>query len=577
MQPHSRGGPTDVINGQALCPACNLKKGSKVSELRAWQHDALVRLDHTTGDFLVVAAPGAGKTTFALTAARRLIDRGEIQRIVVVVPTKHLRAQWAIAAAAVGIQLDHRFVNGSGALARDFDGAVVTYQAVASEPLLYRKLAAAGTLVILDEIHHGGDEQRWGEAVKTAFEVALRRILLSGTPTRTDRAPVPFVHYDDRGMFVADAGRGYSYDYGTAIQDHAVRPIEFLVLSGGVRWREAGSVVSVDLADVSDEAVANALNAALNPDGDWIKSVLRRADEELTRHRREVTDAGGLVVAADQYKARRYASMLRSITGEEPVLAISDEPDSSDRIKEFSQGTARWIVAVQMISEGVDIPRLAVGVYASNYKTELFFKQVAGRFVRMRAADDQTTATLLIPSVEPLLSYAQRIEKTVNAALQQEEEKIQREIKERGEGQLLFDLVEPLDSSEAVHHSTILAGEAYTDEELRRAQGYIDLVRMNASAAQVAHLLRIIGTSRPVGTVTLSPAATAKSMPLADEKADLRRLINRKVGRLNRLTEAPHSRIHAQLNRICDDTADTATAETLNKRLVILDRWIEQA
>jgi superfamily II DNA or RNA helicase len=582
MEPYSLGGQTDVINGQALCPPCNLKKGSKVTGLRAWQDAALAQLVRTDDDFLAVACPGAGKTTFALVAAQRLIDLGAIRRIIVVVPTAHLRKQWATAATRFGIQLDHRFVNGSAALARDFDGLVVTYAAVASEPLLYRKLAAESALVILDEIHHGGDELAWGTALKTAFEVASRRLLLSGTPTRTDRAAVPFIRYDERGMFVAEGGHGYTYDYGEAIRDHAVRPIEFLALDGSVRWREAGAIVATDLASTDETTLVNALNAALNPEGEWIGSVLRRADAELARHRTDVPDAGGLVVAADQYRARRYAAILHTVTGEEPTLAITEEPDSSDRITAFSKPdcTSRWLVAVQMVSEGVDIPRLAVGVYASRVRTEMFFRQVVGRFVRMRSAEDETTATLLIPSIEPLLGYAQKIEKTVDAALRQEENMMQREMKDRNEQlPLMLDLVEPIDSSEAVHHSTILSGEAFSDEELRRAANYIGAAGMPASvtAAHVARLLRLAGAGRVVGTATLKPEASAHPPNLADEKASMRRLLKRKVGRLNRLSEKPHSYIHAELNRICQDTAVTATAETLAQRLTILDNWIEQA
>lgn len=583
-RPYSKDGATHVVNGQALCPRCNLQKGSKLTGLRPWQDAALAQLLRSEGDFLAVACPGAGKTTFALEAAKRLIELGAIRRVIVVVPTAHLRLQWATAATRLGIQLDYRFANGSAAVARDFDGVVVTYASVASASALYEKLSAAGTLVILDEIHHGGDEQAWGKALKTAFAGAARRLLLSGTPTRTDRAPVPFIRYDDRGMFMAEGGHGYTYDYGEAIQDHAVRPIEFLALSGSVRWREAGAVVETDLTAVDEETLVNALNAALNPKGEWIKSVLARADAELTRQREESghPDAAGLVVAADQPRARAYQAILKSITGEEPVIAITDEPDSSDRITSFGRDGAspRWIVAVQMVSEGVDIPRLAVGVYASRIRTEMFFRQVVGRFVRMRTPDDETTATLLIPSIEPLLSYAQQVEKTVDAALREEQNKVRRDIKESDEpGLLLFDLVEPIDSSEAVHHSTILSGEVFSDEELRRAHGYKEAAGMPGSVTDthIARVLRLAGAGRVVGTASIKQAAPSQPLNLSDEKAALRRLIARKVGRLNRISEKPHSYIHAELNRVCGDTVKTATVETLDQRLTVLDDWIERA
>ena len=578
VKPWSSGGPTDVINGQALCPACNLRKGNRTVELRAWQADALDKFRNSSGDFLAVATPGAGKTTFALTAAQHLIDVGEVSRLLVVVPTAHLRAQWAAAAARLGIQLDHRFVNGAGAMARDFDGVVVTYQSVASAPLLYRKLSTdAPTLVILDEVHHGGDQLPWGRALKEAFEGAHRRLMLSGTPFRSDRTAIPFVRYDGDRRCVPD----FNYDYGTALLDGTVvRPIQFLALDGEVRWREAGAVVAVDLVDAESDSLANALGAALNPDGDWIKSVLRRADQELTAHREIVPDAAGLVIAADQFKARRYATMLEQITGEPVTLAISDEPDSSERIARFAADTTRWIVAVQMVSEGVDIPRLSVGVYASRIRTEMFFRQVVGRFVRMRGEDDPITATLLIPSIEPLVRYAQDIQRTVDTALREEEQRIRcfDKVKERdGSTPLVLDLVEPLGSSEARHHSTILGGESFTDEELRRADAVLQACPgfpPSVTPAQVARLLRAAGLGRVVGTAVVNTPPPVKTV--ADHKRELRKLLQRKVGRLHAVTDTPYSHIHAELNRMCGDKVDTATVESLQTRLSLLDQWMDQ-
>lgn len=571
---HSRGGRTDVINGRALCPRCNLLKGvGPVSELRPWQAAALESLLGSQEDFLCVATPGAGKTRFALAACQALITMGEVSRLVVVAPTAHLRGQWAAAAAKAGVQLNHRFVNGDGALARDFDGLVVTYAAVASAPLLYRKLTAdARTLVILDEVHHGADELAWGNALQSAFEPAVRRLLLSGTPFRSDGKPIPFVRYDDERKCVPS----YSYDYGEALRDRGVvRQIAFQALDGDVRWRDAGSIVSTALADTDDTTLANALNAALNPEGDWIGSVLRRADQELTRQRLDVPDAGGLVVAPDQPRALRYAEILRRITGKAPAVAISDVPDASDRIAEFASDTSRWIVAVQMVAEGVDIPRLAVGVYASRIKTEMFFRQVVGRFVRMRSPEDETYATLFIPSIQPLLKFAEDIERTVKHALREEEERARQEVKEAEQGQLRLDLVEPLDSSEASHHATILSGDSFSDAELLRAQTLATAAGMpsSVSAAAVARMLRLAGAGRVVGTVHVEPVA----VPLADTKASLRRLVQKKVGLAAREFDKPHGHIHAELNRACGDTAKTATAESLNRRVTLLDQWLAQA
>jgi superfamily II DNA or RNA helicase len=573
VEPWSKGGVTDVTNGQALCPDCNLRKGSgNMDDLRKWQSGALAKMLGTSADFLTVATPGAGKTRFALTAARRLIDLGEVRRVIVVVPTAHLRRQWAEAAVPFGIQIDHSFSNQVSAVARDVHGVAVTYSTVASQPLLWKKLSTdAPTLVVLDEVHHGGDELAWGSALKEAFSDAARRLLLSGTPFRSDGSPIPFVTYGPDRECVPS----WTYDYGAALQDHdVVRPIEFLALDGDVRWRDAGKIVETTLADADDETLRNALVSALSPDGDWIPSVLRQADDELDRHRLDVPDAGGLVVASNQFDAEAYAHHLTRISGERPEVATHDKPDASDRIARFAAGSSKWIVAVQMISEGVDIPRLSVGVYGTRTRTEMFFRQLVGRFVRMRGPDDETTATLLIPSIQPLLEYAQTIEQAVLRALAERDEKIRADRK-NDEMPLRLDLVEPLDSSVATHHSTILAGDSFTDDELRRAleMGRAAGMPSSVTAAQLARVLRMAGAGRVVGSATVTPPLPTRT--IAEEKKSRRRLVKRKVGQYQRLTDVPFNHIHGELNRACGDTADTATVDTLDRRLEILDGWLE--
>ncbi|MBL3670652.1 DEAD/DEAH box helicase family protein [Streptomyces sp. M2CJ-2] len=576
IEPYSAGGPTDVTNGQALCPTCNLKKGSTASmDLRVWQDEALTRFLKNNDDFLAVATPGAGKTTFAIVAAQKLIQRADIQKIIVVVPTAHLREQWAQAASGFGVQLDYKFANSNTTLARDFDGVVVTYATIAAQPLLWKRMTASKrTLVVLDEVHHAGEDEHlsWGPALKEAFGGAARRLLLSGTPFRSDGRAIPFVTYDEQRKCVPS----YNYDYGTALADRTVvRPIAFPALDGNVRWRDAGAIVSTDLAETDETTLANAMRSAFDPDGKWIGSVLRRANEELTILREEVPDAGGLVIAADQYKARRYAAILDKITGEKTTVAISDDPDASQHITAFSKASSRWIVAVQMVSEGVDIKRLAVGVYASRTKTEMFFRQVVGRFVRMRSAEDETTATLFIPSIQPLLKYAQDIERTVDAVLSEQMKKARQPRDGNASGMLELDLVQPIDSSEALHHSTVFGGESFTEDELLRAKNYAQDAGMPASVtpAQVATIIRR-ATGGKLLTTAKIPASTvpADEAPLTEQKTDTRRVIKRLVGQLSRATGTPYAHIHGDLNRVCQDTAATATLESLNRRVELLEK-----
>src|SRR4051794_4076022 len=69
VTPYSDGGRTDVVNGQALCPVCNMKKGTRQAmKLRTWQQEALNTIAPLAKkDYLIEATPGAGKTVFGIT------------------------------------------------------------------------------------------------------------------------------------------------------------------------------------------------------------------------------------------------------------------------------------------------------------------------------------------------------------------------------------------------------------------------------------------------------------------------------------------------------------------------------
>nr|MBA2464214.1 DEAD/DEAH box helicase family protein [Nocardioidaceae bacterium] len=275
--------------------------------LRAWQTAALEHyLAQNAKDFLAVATPGAGKTTFALSVAAELFSRRVVDRVTVVAPTEHLKTQWAGAAARVGIPIDPAYSGRKGRTSQDFVGVAVTYAGVAANPLAHRiRTERFKTLVILDEVHHAGDALSWGEAVREAFEPARRRIALTGTPFRSDINPIPFVTYapdpEDPGgalRSVAD----YTYGYAQALADHVVRPVLFMAYSGEMQWRtRAGDEIAARLGEpLTKDLTAQALRTALDPGGAWIPSVLAAADSRLTEVRRHVPDAAGLVIASDQ-------------------------------------------------------------------------------------------------------------------------------------------------------------------------------------------------------------------------------------------------------------------------------------
>ena len=380
--------------------------------LRDWQHAAYqeyFRLPRR--DFLLVATPGAGKTTYALTVAAELLARREIMSLTIVTPTEHLKYQWATAAARFGLAIDPAYRNAQGRAGADFNGVAVTYAQVAAHPALHRQRTEnRRTLVIFDEIHHAGDAMSWGDAVKEAFDPARRRLALTGTPFRSDANPIPFVTYIDEPGGGKRSSSDYVYGYGPALENGVVRPVIFLAYSGEMHWRtRAGDEITATLGTpMTKDQIAQAWRTALDPAGEWVSRVLEAADKRLTEVRRGMPDAGGLVIAGDHEDARAYAALLRGLTGKRPVVVLSDDKTASKKISAFADSDDRWMVAVRMVSEGVDIPRLAVGVYATSVSTALFFAQAVGRFVRARRRGE--TASVFLPSVPVLLSYAAELE-----------------------------------------------------------------------------------------------------------------------------------------------------------------------
>ena len=375
---------------------------------RPWQAAFLSAHAAAAGrDFLLVATPGAGKTLAACAAARA----AACAQVVVVCPTTALRSQWADAADRVGLHLDPRWRNADGAWHRDVDGVVVTYQQVATAPDLFAHHLARPTFVVLDEIHHAGDSATWGTVLRAAFADARRRLALSGTPFRSDARAIPFVRYDDDRRCAPD----FVYGYPDAVADGVCRPLAFRLLDATLRWRvDAQETIAAFADELEPQDDARRLRTAIDPATPLLPRMLRDADALLTRARAVVPDAAGLVLCDDRAHARATAKLLRTITGEKPVVVVSDEAGAHGRIDRFARAgadAARWLVAVNMVSEGVDVPRLVLAAYATVKRTDLFFRQAVGRVVRRRPQDpEDLVATVFLPADPTLQACAERVE-----------------------------------------------------------------------------------------------------------------------------------------------------------------------
>ncbi len=506
------------------------------TSLRAWQRQALDQLaGWQDGPFLISAAPGAGKTRPALELAGDLLARRLTRRIVVLCPTTPLTRQWAAAAAALGVQLQPDAP--SAEPPRDFDGVAVTYARVASDPGGWAAKVSSDTLVVVDEAHHLGEDLAWGVGFRRAFAPARRWLLLSGTPFRSDATPIPGVRYDADGVVVPDV----SYTYADAVAEGICRPVAFVTFDGSLSWRSGDDVIESSFETVLTAREASrryrtAISTEL-PDG--LPRILKEADAKLRAlraggHR----DAGALAVAADASHARKIAKLLSEATGRTPVVVLHTEARAARKLAEFRSSREPWIVAVNMVSEGVDIPRLRVGVYATAAKTPLIFRQIVGRFVRTTPGAAAEPSWLYLPADQALRSHAAEVESELRHVLRRDED-----------------------------------GDSLDEPPERRASEPSPSAEFVPLSAEFAAQMTLFGApqaSRAPAAAPTAPEPDLAPAPLAafERRAELRRERSRLVGELHRRDGLSHREINAWLNRTVGlERVDDATIPQLERSI----------
>jgi superfamily II DNA or RNA helicase len=403
------------------------------------------------------------------------------------------------------------------------------------------------------------------------------------------------VTYEEGPDGIRRSSADYTYGYGSALSDGVVRPVIFLSYSGNMRWRtKAGDEIAARLGEpMTKDAISQAWRTALDPRGEWMPSVLRAADQRLTEVRKGIPDAGALVIASDQDSARAYAKTLKELTGELPTIVLSDEKDGSKKIAEYAASDKRWMVAVRMVSEGVDVPRLAVGVYATTISTPLFFAQAIGRFVRARTRGE--TASVFLPSVPHLLGFANEMEVARDHVLKR---------KEREDG----DMFAPEDALMAAANATesasaeeakgpweALGSEARFDRVLFDGGEFGHAGEVHVGSEEEMDFLGIPGLLEPGQMRELlqqrqsDRAKKQKAAPKQDsghgadsvaevstheQLAVLRRELNGLVAAWHHRTGQAHGITHAALRRECGGpAAAVATADQLRARIERVREW----
>lgn len=497
--------------------------------LRDWQKDALQRYLATDGPFLACACPGSGKTRFA-SRVMAIHNRSRRKAFAVVAcPTDAIKDQWAASAhLSDGLNLTTRISSGDAAPAA-YDGAAVTYAQLPGLASTIKTWARNGSSVVLvpDEIHHCSENAAWGYGVATVGEVAFRVLALSGTPFRSDGNPIPFVPYDNLGF----ASPHYAYTYSQAIADGVCRRVMFRLRDAHVvrKW-STDSAAEERLWSECGEDFGSWLQSGLVPDGEAVRDIITDCWGELN----QMIEAGDRLAAcgihckssghndADDKYVNKIAKVVRQITGHNPLVIHHGVPGVSEAIKRFRESrdpADRFIVSIKQFGEGVDIPRCRVGGYLSNISSEMYLRQVVGRYVRYeQGKGDSQYAVMVMPDVPAFRLFASQVEQEARVGVQQAEERRRRDANEKNNAE-----ERPVVQTISVvgqGGSLVMSGDLFSlqDDSVRRAEA----IASDFPSYPVGDLARIISRSAVADT-----ACAVAEPPMNVRCAQLRSECNR--------------------------------------------------
>ena len=472
------GGKTELENGQALCKTCHLAKTKKENQLsntqlspRGWQANALERIilkiEEGKKKSHITVTPGGGKTIFSGFIAKHLKNQYGRVFFVIAVPQTALKKSFSDSYEAFGYRLAYlEELDFEGGLPDDFDGAVVSYMQL--ERLFYklnmwRNHTSFFCYMVYDEIHHAKEESHatWGENVNRINKLSDFSLTMSGTPFRSDGFPIALLEYDENDEVISD----YSYSYKEAVADFNCRAVEFIsgnsaisytIVREGQRTEETLELSKIKIeSPVGQYEHSNALRVLCKKENldNWFVPQFSLAHGQLMQLRKEeegkygaksklLPPPGGLIVCppgfdGDANDERRFIKQIAKVVereiGQPPVVILSDDEDAHKKLEAFKKGRDPWIIAIRMISEGIDIPRLRVGVLAHSTNSLMLFTQLVARILRnltdRALGQPLQLASWYIPAFPHLLEWGKNIESQAKEALREEKE---RQTKEAG-------------------------------------------------------------------------------------------------------------------------------------------------
>jgi len=556
----------------------------KSKELRKWQEECLkellrVKADGSRRHFLAVAGVGSGKTFFSAYAFNEFFRAGEFDAVIVISPTENIKRNWSITFQRdFGIKVDHGYTF-KHAWPRDCHGVSLTYQSLNAANLqTLKRYVSSNVLLIIDEVHHAGDEKSWGDAIQEIGEESGFVLLLSGTPKRNDNSQIPFVTYkkiDDKTK-TYELQYDYYYGYAESIKDRACcstifqRNFSNISTIAGYKRLQYAQEVTPDIKKLFNEIIT------VKDRGDcYVYQTFQKANDqlgELNDKRNE--NYAGLIVCNTIADAKRLYDRIYSEFGDDFVeLVTSDDPDSSKKIEHFKVSYRPWIISINMISEGVDIDRIRVIVYASNVVTPVRFIQVMGRGVRnpKHRENDSDVCYMFIPDYKPLVDNARSIEEEIKHVIKELEEALRKDRELIGQRQLniLEDIVL---SATSENSGNVFGGRLFDVKEDMEAVFLAKKydVSKDKVLSMWKDILEKIGQPTP-------EERPAKVETITDEKEKYRRAIKKIVGKIHYDFGLDFPEIHFKLNtQLGRHNTYVLTLEELKKKCELAQQLYEK-
>jgi len=581
--PFSKGGKTDVINGQALCPTCNLKKGNKMKKvtLRKWQEDALSQALFKMPNqklFLTHATPGGGKTIHGLSVFDALLNKGEVSHVIVVAPSTVLVNQWQSEAInSYGADLKPSMLFQHEPDFHEHKGIVMTYSSMHSNAEALRIFCSVNNaLVIADELHHVSDNQSWGDSFRHAFEPSKNILGLTGTPWAATGFNIPYVKYQ-KGFALADV----SYLKPEAIADKVCRITQFHpTVATNISFinNETGKIIKYDDLQSAIDDDMNGAYRKVQQSILHMKPMFIQADEQLSRLRQSGQPrAGALLVAPDIKTAHLFKDEIMMLTGQDYPIVHSKMDKPHKKIDDFRDSGERWLISVDMVTEGVDIKRLQVCLFLSTKKTELFLRQLIGRIERMlfKQSTIDRTAYFYYTSQKDVNKVVLDLEKENEAGKKTLDDQTKTEVDPTtGSGREFVDDQVTISELESVMSKLIARGYEYSEDVYHEA-----IIRQRSrhhlADVDLYIICKMIMSEKEI-EAEIDATSYAKEVPLSIKKTRMRKLIHKEINRKMMtkfngvIPKGTHSKVQSKINRavgLNGGTDDSVSIEMLEQKL----------